>query len=139
MVVRHPWYAQLVHARPPLGPNMMRRTEFVLRVLTAQGATVADAVTYAALLDRHTFGGALQAAEERDLLRRHQLEGPDQLAAAIRAVVAVAEARGDTPILAGWMAAPTIASPTEQFELALGFLLDGIAGRLPRRRRRRTS
>jgi len=134
MVVRHAWYAQLVHARPPLGPNMMRRTEFVLAVLTGRGATVAEAMTYAALLDRHTFGGALQAAEEGALLAREGLEDATQLAAAISRVQAIAEARGDTPILAAWMASPTIASPTEQFELSLGFLLDGIAGRLPKRR-----
>jgi AcrR family transcriptional regulator len=136
MVLRHPWYAQLVHTRPPLGPNMMRRTEFVLQVLTARGATVTDAMTYAALVDRHTFGGALQAAAELDLLARHGLEDRGALAAAIGRVRAIAEARGDTPILAGWMASPTIATPTEQFELSLGFLLDGIAARLPKRRAR---
>src|SRR6476659_6624747 len=36
MVMRHRWYAQLVHARPPLGPNMLRRTETVLGILTRQ-------------------------------------------------------------------------------------------------------
>ena len=67
MAMRHGWYARLVHAGPPLGPNMLRRTEAVLEILTRQGATATEAVTYAALLDRHVFGGALQAAEERDL------------------------------------------------------------------------
>ena len=40
MTKRHPWYAALYHTRPPAGPHMMRRLEFMLQVLTAQGATI---------------------------------------------------------------------------------------------------
>ena len=44
----------------------------------------------------------------------------------------VGEASGRYPILSEWMAHPRIASPTEQFELSLNFLLDGIASQLRR-------
>ena len=59
MIKRHPWYAVLIHARPPVGPHMMQRLEFMLQVLTAQGVSTAVAMTYAALIDRHTFGLSL--------------------------------------------------------------------------------
>ena len=134
-VMRHGWYAQLVYSRPPLGPNMMRRTEVTLEILTRQGAAAAAAMTYAAVIDRHIFGSALQAVEERATEERYGVTNADELAHAITAVRDLATASGSYPILSDWMSHPHIASPTEQFELSLGFLLDGIAARLPRGRR----
>jgi AcrR family transcriptional regulator len=130
MVKRHIWYAQLVHTRPPLGPHMMRRTEFILGVFTGQGAPIGEAMTYAALLDRHVYGSALQAAEERAMHQRYGIENARKLAAAITAVRELAVAAGQYPNLARWMATPTGATLDEQFELSLGFLIDGIAARL---------
>ena len=135
MVMRHGWYAQLVYSRPPLGPNMMRRTELMLEILTRRGASAADAMTYAALIDRHIFGSALQAVAERAMEQRHGLTDADELAAAITSVRDLVVASGSYPILSSWMADPRIASPTEQFKLSLAFLLDGIAARLRHRRR----
>jgi AcrR family transcriptional regulator len=133
MVMRHTWFAQLVHARPPLGPNMMRRTEIILQVLTRQGAPVDEAMTYAALLDRHVFGGALQAAEERTMRERYGIADMKDMTAAI-SDLAVADGR--YPMLSTWMASPTPVSPDEQLELSLIFLLDGIAAQLPARSHR---
>jgi hypothetical protein len=39
-------------------------------------------------------------------------------------------------MLAQWTAPPSSASPDEQFELSIAFLLDGIAARPPKRGRR---
>jgi AcrR family transcriptional regulator len=128
MVKRHLWYAQLIPARPPLGPHMMRRTEFLLRVLVDQGATIGDAMTYAALLDRHIFGSALQEAEELAMRRRHGLDTAPRLA---EAITGARELAAPYPLLSEWMSAPTGASMNEQFALSLGFLIDGIATRLP--------
>src|ERR1700750_378501 len=63
MIKSHPWYAWLVYTRPPIGPNTMRRTEFILAVLVGQGATIPAAMTFAALIDRHIFGSGLQEAQ----------------------------------------------------------------------------
>ena len=131
MTRRHPWFPVLFHTRPPAGPHMMRRLEFMLQVLTAQGASVADAMTYAALIDRHIFGSGLQEAEEAEMNRRHGLDDPASMAAALAAVHELAAASGQHPRLAEWLAHPAGPSADEQFELGLGFLLDGIAGRLP--------
>lgn len=138
MVTRHSWYARVVDASPPLGPHMLRRTECILEILTGRGATPAEAVTYAALLDRHVYGGALQAAAESDLTDRYGLSTSDELAAAISAARERVAAEGRYPVLASWMASPTVSTPEEQLELSLVFLLDGIAGRLPAAGRRRS-
>ena len=135
MVMRHGWYAQLVYSRPPLGPNMMRRTEAMLQILTRRGASTDDAMTYAALIDRHIFGSAMQDVEEREMEQRHGLTSANEVANAITAVRDLAAASGNYPILSAWMADPRVATPTEQFELSLGFLLDGLAGQLRRRKR----
>jgi AcrR family transcriptional regulator len=128
LTLRHPWCAQLVHTRPPAGPHVMRRLEFMLAVLVRQGATVAEAMTYAALVDRHIFGSGLQEAEEA----RHAVDDGAELHAAFATLHALAVADGGLPHLSGWLARPSGPTADEQFALGLGFLLDGIGRRLPR-------
>jgi AcrR family transcriptional regulator len=127
MTIRHPWYAALFHTRPPAGPHMMQRLEFMLAVLAGQGATTADAMTYAALIDRYIFGSGLQEAEEARMSREHGLDDEAMLRSAMAVVRDLAAASGRFPLLAGWLAHPSGPSPEEQFGLGLGFLLDGIA------------
>jgi AcrR family transcriptional regulator len=127
MIKDHPWYAWLVHTRPPIGPHTMRRTEFLLRVLTGGGLPVRTAMTFAALIDRHIFGSALQEAQEARFERAHGIEDDEQLLAALGTVHDLAAADGGLPLLTSWLAQPTASSMDEQFELGLGFILDGIA------------
>ena len=131
MTKRHPWYAALIHTRPPAGPHMMRRLEFMLTVLMAQGATTATAMTCAALIDRHIFGSGLQESEEARMSSRHGLDDAASMQAALAAVHDLAAADGQYPLLASWLAQPSGPSADEQFALGLGFLLDGIASMLP--------
>ena len=133
MIKRHPWYAVLIHTRPPVGPHMMRRVEFMLRVLTTRGASMAAAMTYAALIDRHIFGSGLQEAEEARMSQRHGLDDDAGLENAMGAVHDLAAADGRFPLLTSWLARPAGPSADEQFDLGLGFLLDGIATQLPAR------
>jgi hypothetical protein len=130
MIKRHGWYAQLTHTRPPAGPHMMRRTEFMLSVLVGQGATDAEAMTYAALIDRHVIGSGLQETEEARMHERYGLDSPDEFLAALADVHDLAAADGRYPHLTSWLAHPTGPTPDEQFDLALDCLLDGIASRL---------
>lgn len=131
MTSRHPWFAVLVHARPPAGPHMMRRLEFMLTVLVRRGATVGDAMTYAALIDRHVLGSALQESEEARLERRHGLDDDARLYAAIAALRELAAADGGLPYLTEWLTHPAGPTPDERFAIGLDFVLDGIAARLP--------
>jgi AcrR family transcriptional regulator len=131
MIKRHAWYAVLFHTRPPLGPHIMARQEFMLAVLTERGASPAAAMTYAALIDRHILGSGQQEAEEVRMARRYELDDPRNMAAALAAAHDLAATCGRYPVLTRWLADPAGPSADEQFELGLGFLLDGIAGRLP--------
>jgi AcrR family transcriptional regulator len=130
MTERHPWYAALFHTRPPVSPHMMARLEFMLAVLTAQGASTAEAVTYAALIDRHIFGSALQEAEEARMSRHYALDDDASYRAAMAVVRDLAAASGRYPRLTSWLAEPVGPAADERFGLGLGFLLAGIAARL---------
>jgi hypothetical protein len=127
MLRRHPWYAALYHTRPPAGPHMMERLEFMLAVLTAQGASTAEAMTYAAMVDRYILGSALQDTEEARMSQEHGLDDEATLRSAMNAVHELAAATGRLPRLTSWLAHPAGPPPEEQFSLGLGFLLDGIA------------
>jgi AcrR family transcriptional regulator len=129
MVLTHPWYAELTHTRAPVGPNTMRRLEFMLTVLTGQGAELGDAMSYAAIIDRHIIGSGLQEAEESRMHLSLGLHDGHALVAALAPIRDLAEAAGH-PLLARWLSEP-IASPEDQFALGLAFILDGIAARLP--------
>jgi AcrR family transcriptional regulator len=131
MITEHPWYALLIHTRAPAGPHMMRRIEFMLAVLTGEGAALSAAMTYAALIDRHIFGSGLQEAEEERTGQRHGLDHHHAaFLAALAPIHDLAVADGSFPNLTDWLAHPTGPSPDEQFDLGLSFLLDGIATRL---------
>jgi AcrR family transcriptional regulator len=130
MIKRHGWYAQLIHTRPPAGPHLMRRLEFMLAVLVERAVPVDLAMTYSALLDRHVFGSGLQEAHEAQMNIRHGLDSAQALAAAFATVHDLAADRALTH-LTGWLAHPAGPGPDEQFDLGLAFLLDGIAARLP--------
>jgi hypothetical protein len=130
MIGRHPWYALLIHARLPPAPHIMRRLEFMLAVFVRQGASVAEAMTYAALIDRHIYGSGLQEAEEARFDRRHGLDDDAKRYAAFAAMHALAAADARLPHLTSWLARPEGPSVDDQFALGLDFILDGIAGRL---------
>lgn len=119
MITRHPWFPRLFHTRPPAGPQVMRRLEFKLTVLVNAGASLVDAMTYAAMIDRHVLGTGLQ----------EEIEGGPVDPALFGEVRALASAQ-DLPLFSTWLSAPSGPSVSEQFELGLGFLLDGIAARI---------
>jgi len=128
MARRHVWYAQLVHTRPPLGPNLLRRTEALLGTLVATGLDLPEALSYVQLLDRHVYAAALADAEEQAMLRTYGVDDDSEFAAAVRDLRETVAARH--PLLGRWMAAPTGPTPEEQLTRGLDFLLDGIAGRI---------
>jgi AcrR family transcriptional regulator len=127
MTRRHPWYAALYHTRPPAGPHLMERLEFMLAVLTGQGASTATAMTYAAMIDRYILGSALQDTEEARMSAELGLDDEAALMSALHTVHDLAAATGRLPHLTSWLAHPVGPPGEEQFSLGLGFLLDGIA------------
>jgi AcrR family transcriptional regulator len=136
-LMRHPWFAQLVHTRPPLGPNALRRTEYLLQIFSGLGADLGTAMGYLSLVERLVIGLALQLGEEARAHLDVDIAAPDQARAALAPLRALTEAAGTYPLLAAWAAAPSGPPPRGQLETGLRMLLDGIAARHPSPPRRR--
>ena len=135
-IMRHPWFAQLVHTRPPLGPNALRRTDYLLGVFTRLGADIGTAMGYVSLIERLVIGLALQVGEEA---RAELLVDITNAESAYDALEPLRDLIGDSteyPLLARWATAPSGPTPTDQLELGLCMLLDGIAARHLRRNAR---
>jgi AcrR family transcriptional regulator len=129
MMQRHPWYAQLVNTRPPLGPQALARTEFGLAALAPTGVDPTTAMTYLSMVNGLTIGLALQAAEEVEMRRRTGLHTDDDLRAAARPFIEEIVASGKYPTVNRWLADGGRSG--EGFDLVLETMLDGIAARLP--------
>ncbi|GAB3905588.1 hypothetical protein GCM10027612_75420 [Microbispora bryophytorum subsp. camponoti] len=90
-----------------------------------------EAMTYAALIDRHVLGSAQQESEEARQERRQGLDDDARLYAAIATLRELAAADGRLPHLTEWLTHPAGPTPEERFAIGLDFVLDGIAARLP--------
>jgi AcrR family transcriptional regulator len=128
MMQRHPWYAELVHTRPPLGPQALARTEFGLAVLTRTGVDPTTAMTYLGMVNGLTIGVALQANEELKMRRRTGLHTDDELRAAAQPFIEEIMASGRYPTVNQWLRDG--GRFAEGFEPVLDTMLDGIAARL---------
>jgi AcrR family transcriptional regulator len=126
---RHPWFAQLVHTRPPLGPNALRRTEFLLGIFAGLGADLGTAMGYLSLVERLVIGMALQAATEAQAQPQADFTTPEGTSDAIAPLVELTQMTDAYPHLAEWARSPGGPNPTEQLELGLTMFLDGIAAR----------
>jgi AcrR family transcriptional regulator len=135
-IMRHPWFAQLVHTRPPLGPHALRRTEYLLGVFTALGAGVGTAMGYVSLVERLVIGLALQVGEEARADLQVDIASAPSAHAALQPLRDVMGHSADYPLLAQWAEAPSGPTPIEQLDLGLRMLLDGITARHPRRKSR---
>jgi AcrR family transcriptional regulator len=129
MMQRHPWYAELVHTRPPLGPQALARTEFGLAAFAPTGVDPTTAMTYLSMVNGLTIGLALQAAEELKMRRRTGLHTDDDLRSAARPFIEEIIASGRYPTVNRWLVEGGRFG--EGFEPVLDTLLDGIAARLP--------
>jgi AcrR family transcriptional regulator len=132
-MMRHQWFAQLVHTRPPLGPNALRRTEYLLGVFTNLGADIGTAMGYVSLVERLVIGQALQVGEEARAGLQVNVASEDSAYAALEPLRQLIGESRDYPLLARWAGAPSGPTPIEQLELGLRMLLDGIAVRHSRR------
>ena len=126
------------------GPNVLRRTELVLEVLTAPGRRRRRRDDVRRACSTSTSSGARsQAAEERTMRQRYGVTDPADLTGGDPGDALARHRRERYPVLAAWMADPSPATPTSSSALSLTFLLDGIGHRLvgtasARDRRRRS-
>jgi AcrR family transcriptional regulator len=137
MTRRHPWFAGLVHSRPPAGPNAVRKLEFVLSVFEELGKDLATAMNFGRLLDSHVYGLAMQAAEERKMWQANDFQAEQDPRELMRSWfgdgAADPEHRRVAALTAAMLAGKDTGLPPgsdAQFELGIDCLLDGIAARL---------
>ncbi|MET8870643.1 TetR/AcrR family transcriptional regulator [Nocardia sp. NPDC004604] len=130
VIQRHLWFGELVHTRPPLGPNALRYFDFRFALLEPLHITADDMTLITAAVDGHLIGAALQLAEENRMRTRSGLRTDDELAAAAQPILAPILADGRHPAFARWFAARTTTGGTDPVQWTLTCLLDGIADRL---------
>ncbi|MFF0147054.1 TetR family transcriptional regulator [Amycolatopsis sulphurea] len=139
MTKRHPWFARLVHRRPPAGPHASRRTEFVLATFDRLGQDLLSAMGYTRLIEGYVTGEALQRAEERAMWQRNDLDSPGEVQQLAQSWFGeIARDPGPYPLLGRVLesfltaeAEPSGESPEDtQFRMGLDCLLDGVTARL---------
>lgn len=132
VIQRHLWFGELIHTRPPLGPNALRYFDFRFALLERLHLSADDMSLITTAIDSHLIGTALQLAEENRMRARSGLHTDEQLAAAAAPILAPILADGRYPAFAGWFTDRTAGSgdPVDPVEWTLGCLLDGITGRL---------
>ncbi|NKY85986.1 TetR/AcrR family transcriptional regulator [Nocardia veterana] len=130
VIRRHLWFGELVHTRPPLGPNALRYFDFRFALLEPLGLSADELSLLTGAVDGHLFGAALQAAEEQRMRARVGLATDDQLAEAARPLVEPMLGDDRYPAFARWFHGRTGAGPADPVAWTLGCLLDGITARM---------
>ncbi|MCM6775774.1 TetR/AcrR family transcriptional regulator [Nocardia sp. CDC159] len=127
---RHLWFGELVHTRPPLGPNALRYFDFRFALLEPLGLSADELTLLTGAVDGHLFGAALQAAEEQAMRTRSGLHSEDDLQSAVRPYLEPILADDRYPAFARWFRAQTGAGPDDPIAWTLACLLDGMTERL---------
>jgi len=130
VIQRHLWFGELVHTRPPLGPNALRYFDFRFALLEPQGLSADDMSLLTGAVDGHLFGAALQAAEEQRMRARAGLLTEDQLAEAAKPLVEPMLADDRYPAFTRWFRTRTGSGPADPVAWTLRCLLDGLASRM---------
>jgi AcrR family transcriptional regulator len=124
--LRHPWSAKVGLARPPLGPNQLRVTEFALRTVADLGLDI-DTMMWV-MLTILTFARGAAEAEiaEREEQRRTGMTG-DQWRLAMAPYVRQIIDSGRYPLLSRYIVEGRDLDPEEAFEQGLDRVIEGLA------------
>ncbi|WP_016697050.1 TetR/AcrR family transcriptional regulator [Actinoalloteichus spitiensis] len=132
VIRRHLWFGELVHTRPPLGPNALRYLDFRLAALEPLGLPVRELTRITAALDGHLIGSALQLAEETRMRRSSGLSEEAELRDSVAPYLSSVAASGRYPAFSRWVGATTDTDLDDHVEWTLRCLLDGIEASLRR-------
>jgi AcrR family transcriptional regulator len=130
LYLRHPWMLQVATARPPMGPNLVKKYDLELRAVEGTGLTDIEMDLVVTLVADYVYGAARSAVERSLVGRRSGLSDeewwetyapllekvfdPQQYPTAARVGAATGEEYG------------AISDPDRAFEFGLQRLLDGI-------------
>lgn len=127
-VQRHPWFARLAFARPPLGPNALDLYEAALAELNPLELPAATRMGFINTVLGHVLGSGLALLEERSMRSSIGIESDAELADAAAPYLARIAAAGRHPHFSRWAADPSRHhAPPQDFEAILEWLLDGLA------------
>ncbi|AUS78354.1 TetR/AcrR family transcriptional regulator [Actinoalloteichus sp. AHMU CJ021] len=132
VIRRHLWFGELVHLRPPFGPNALRYLDFRLAALEPLGLPARELTRITAALDGHLIGSALQLAEETRMRRSSGLADEAELRDSVRPYLSSVTAGGRYPAFSRWVGATTDNDLDDHVEWTLRCLLDGIQASLRR-------
>jgi AcrR family transcriptional regulator len=130
VIGRHLWFGELIHTRPPVGPNALRYFDYRFAALEPLGADANTMSRITAAVDGHLFGAALQLAEENRMRGRTGIASDAELRSAAEPILAPVLQEGGHPAFARWFADHDPAALADNVEWVLSCLLDGIAARL---------
>jgi AcrR family transcriptional regulator len=132
VMLRHPWMVPLVASRPPLGRNVLRRTEYMLGLVDGLGLSIDQMAGFVGVVSAYVRGVVfthLATAEEQ---RRSGMDEDAWRGAAgpyLRELVA----GGGFPLVRRFMIeADDHPDPEKLFEDGLDCVLDGLETRLER-------
>ena len=126
-VQRHPWFARLAFARPPLGPNALAVYEAALAELDPLDLPAADRMGFVNTVLGHVLGSGLALLEEQSMRARTGLGTDAELAVAADPYLTRIAVAGRHPHFSRWAADPGRHDPAPQdFDTILEWLLDGL-------------
>jgi AcrR family transcriptional regulator len=126
MMLRHPWLAGLVTARPTLGPNYLRWFEFLLKTTSTASVDIHVRVRVIGAMWAYTSGFVGHELGEQATNRRHGLTEA-QKRASVEPYLQQLLATGKFPHLTGFIASYSAGNPDEEFEFGLRALLKGLS------------
>ncbi|MFC1399769.1 MULTISPECIES: TetR/AcrR family transcriptional regulator [Streptacidiphilus] len=130
LMLRHPWVLPIAASRPPLGPNTLRRTEYLLGVMDGLGLDITAMSGLAGTVLGYVRGVVLTEIARTEVAGRTGLDG-DRYRRSVGPYLTEVLATGQYPLLARFVAlAEHDPDPDRTFEWGLERVLDGVAAGL---------
>jgi AcrR family transcriptional regulator len=135
--LRHPWLASVLVGLPPIGPNSLRQDELSLEIVSGLGLDFRTQMAIPAAVHCFVIGYVLRELDEQEVQRRTGAS-EQEWRASVAPYLEQVLASGRYPNLQRVLAVggdQAEQDADETFERTLEIVLDGIAARLPKRRR----
>jgi AcrR family transcriptional regulator len=137
LMLRHPWVLSIGVSRPPLGPNVLRRTEWMLGTMEGLGLSIQEISEFTGTVIAYVRGVVLAEIGEAEVVRRTG-QTEDDYRRLVGPYLMQVLAAGQHPLMARFVhEADEHPDPDRVFRSGLERVLDGVAAGLERARRER--